>query len=224
MNIKEFFQSRKSQISSVVIGLVVGIVLSFVVGALLQMIPKESSGGDKEILEVTKVDTETQKPTKQIVTVEVIDRKLQNISELSTAEMFYTGLLSISEGKIPFLTKKGFSMVYIGSVKAGIDPSQMKVDVEEKDMVVTITIPQAEIQTVKVDPSSIRFYDEKKALFNQDEKTDVTDAIVLAENDLKEMADTDGLLKRANQQAEYIIEGILENSIGDMNLVIKHLN
>lgn len=221
MGIKNFIQDKGVQIRLFAFGIVAGVAITLVLSVVLPMIPK-NQGGTVGSDEATQVETESREPDMQVVTAEIIDKKLQNISELSTAEMIYTGLVTVSDGKIPFLTKKGFSMIYIGTVKAGIDPLQVRVDVNEKKEVVTVTIPRAEIQSVKVDPASIRFYDEKKALFNQDEKTDVTDAIMLAEDDLKGTADTDGLIKRADQQAEYIIEGILENSIGDMDLEINH--
>lgn len=217
MNIKDFYHTRKSQINLLLIGIVIGIVLSVITAQIFKS--KQAPDDTKKVIEVTKIDSDSQKSSEQTITVEIIDKKLENLSKLSTAEMVYTGLYSVTEGKIPFLTKKGFSMVYIGNVQAGIDP--LLVDVDVSEAAVTVTIPPAEILFTKIDPASIQFYDEKHALFNPDEKTDVTDAIVIAENDLKEKADTDGLLERANQQAKYIIEGILENSIGDKALNIK---
>ena len=43
-----------------------------------------------------------------------------NISELSTAEMVYNGLYTVEEGKIPFITKKGFSMIGYTKMDLGI--------------------------------------------------------------------------------------------------------
>ena len=42
------------------------------------------------------------------------------------------------------------------------------------DEKILITLPPSEIQMAWVDPDSIQFYDEKRALFNWSEKTDVT--------------------------------------------------
>ena len=146
-------------------------------------------------------------------------KKLEKLGELSTAQMTYTGLYTVTEGKIPFLTQKGFSMVYTAQVRAGIDVSKMEIQVTEKQ--VTVTLPPAEIQMLKVDPDSIQFYDEKHALFNWDKKTDVTSAIAIAESDTREKADTDGLLEQASQRAAYIVEGLLEGAVGDRAVVIK---
>ena len=96
------------------------------------------------------------------------------------------------------------------------------VQVQLDDKKVTVTLPEAEIQMLKVAPESIQFYDEKHALFNWDKKTDVTQAIALAEADTREKADTDGLLKQAAQRAERIVEGLLKDSVGDRVVVVKH--
>ena len=181
------------------VGMIIGIALSGLVAL--------SVGGrspDKEIIDITTADPEEGKLREQEVTIEYIDKKLQNIAELSTAEMIYSSLYTVTEGKIPFLTQKGFSMVYTATVRAGIDISGMAVAVDDKRVIVTL--PKAEILMLKVDPESIQFYDEKHALFNWDKKTDVTSAIAIAESDTREKADTDGLLEQASQRAAYIVE------------------
>ncbi len=221
MEVKTISDAQKQHIKHTLriyfIGLLIGALLAaifvFVVGR------EKSDQQGKELLEVTKIDTEPQKSVAQEVTVELVSKKLENISALSTAEMIYTGLYSVTEGKIPFITKKGFSMVYSATVRAGIDASQIEVEIT--DEAVTVLLPAAEIQMSKVDPDSIQFYDEKFALFNQDKKTDVTEAISIAEQDVQEKANTDGLLERATQQAEYIIKGILEGSVAGRKVVVK---
>ena len=110
-------------------------------------------------------------------------------------------------------------MTYEAQVKAGIDASAIEVEVTDKEVVVTL--PAAEIQMSYVNPDSIQFYDEKMALFNWTEKTDVTEAISSAEEDVAQKADIDGLLERASKQAEYIVKGLLEDAVGDLKLVVK---
>ena len=196
------------------VGMIIGIALSGLVAL--------SVGGrspDKEIIDITTADPEEGKLREQEVTIEYIDKKLQNIAELSTAEMIYSSLYTVTEGKIPFLTQKGFSMVYTATVRAGIDISGMAVAVDDKRVIVTL--PKAEILMLKVDPESIQVYDEKHALFNWDKKTDVTAAIAIAESDTREKADTDGLLEQASQRAAYIVEGLLAGAVGDRAVVIK---
>lgn len=205
----------KQKAKLICIGVVIGMVL---MGAIILFVTSRTKEPEKEVLTVTNIDDGKSK--EQEVTIEYIDKKLENIGDLSTAELIYTNLYTVTEGKIPFLTQKGFSMVYTANVRAGIDISAVKTELDEKKVIVTL--PPAEIQMLKVDPESIQFYDEKHALFNWDKKTDVTTAITLAENDVKERADTDGLLKQASQRAETIVEGLLEGAVGDRVIVVKH--
>ncbi|MDE7280098.1 MAG: DUF4230 domain-containing protein, partial [Oscillospiraceae bacterium] len=134
-------------------------------------------------------------------------------------------ICTVEEGKIPFITKKGFSMLYTGSIKAGIDASQIGIEITDSEVI--ITVPKAEIQSVTIDPESIQFYDEKKALFNWTELSDSVDGVILAMENIKTQADTDGILERADKQAEYIIRGLLESVVkeaeGERNLkIIRH--
>lgn len=168
--------------------------------------------------------TAQKEPEKMVVTVDYIDKKLENISELLAAELSYTGIYSVVEGDIPLLTQKGFTMIYSGEVKAGIDLSEVGVEITDKEVI--INVPNSEILLIKIDPASIEFYDQKKALFNWTDLYDSIDAVVCAENDIKDKADIDELLEKADYQAEEIIRALLEDIIksaeGEKNLVINH--
>lgn len=153
------------------------------------------------------------------ITTDYITGKLEAASELTTAELTYTGLVNYEDGSIPFLTKKTFTMVYTATVKAGIDFSKIKIDVK-KDSVV-VSLPESQVLSVNVDPNSIDFYDESFALFNWTDREDVKDALVVAESDVQLHADTSSLINKAREQTEKLIRGLLEDSIGDKQLVIK---
>ena len=153
------------------------------------------------------------------ITTDYITGKLDVASELTTAELNYTGLVTFQDGSIPFLTKKGFTMKYTATVEAGIDFSKIEVDVGGKT--VKVTLPETEIQSVKVDPNSIDFYDESFALFNWKDNEDVSDAIARAEADIQANADMENLKKKSEEQTEKLIRGILEGAIGERELIIE---
>ncbi len=199
-------------------GLLVGLALAGVFALALER--SAAKKPDRDQIHITEIDPEEGKSKEKEITIEYVDKKLEKLGELSTAQMTYTGLYTVTEGKIPFLTQKGFSMVYTAQVRAGIDVSKMEIQVTEKQ--VTVTLPPAEIQMLKVDPDSIQFYDEKHALFNWDKKTDVTAAISIAEEETQKQAGTDGLLQQAAQHGEYIVQGILTGSVGEREIVVKH--
>lgn len=153
------------------------------------------------------------------ITASYISGKIDSISELTTAELTYHGLIVYSEGKIPLLTQKGFSMIYTANLRAGVDISKVKVDVSEDK--VTVKLPASEIQLVHVEPSSIEFYDERFALFNWTDKKDAIDAVLIAEEDARTHADTASLLERADAQTALVVRNLLSDAIGEKELVIK---
>lgn len=158
---------------------------------------------------------ETKEP---MVDVSYVTGKLDVISELTTAELTYTGLVKYEDGEIPFLTKKGFSMIYTATAKAGINFSDIEVQVDDDK--VTVILPQADILSVQVDADSIQFYDEQYALFNPNEKTDITDTISKAEADVYENMDITGLKNKANNQTKELITEFLKDSIGERDLEV----
>lgn len=156
------------------------------------------------------------------ITEAYISEKIKTVSELTTAELTYNGLIIYSEGDIPLITKKGFSMRYTANVRAGIDFSKIKATVIEDKII--INIPEAEVQSVDVDSDSIEFYDERYALFNWTQKEDVIDAISIAKEDTSSHADITKLIKKANKQTEIMIRSTLANYIGDKELIVKPLS
>ena len=153
------------------------------------------------------------------ITTEYITGKLEVASELTTAELTYTGLVRYEDGSIPWLTKKGFTMKYTATVKAGIDVSKIEVDVTSKNVIVKL--PDTELLSVNVDSNSINFYDQSYALFNWSDKEDVTTAIQAAENDVAANANVDELKAKSEEQTEKLLRGLLEDVIGDRELIIE---
>ena len=155
------------------------------------------------------------------ITTAYISEKINGVSELTTAEMVYSGLVIYTEGEIPFLTQKGFSMRYTANIRAGINFSDVNIKITDSKVVVEM--PEAEVQSIEVDPSSIEFYDERYALFNWTDKNDVIDAMSISKEDVTSYANVDGLARKADEQAAGIIKNILAGSIGDRELIITPL-
>ena len=155
------------------------------------------------------------------ITTAYISEKINGVSELTTAEMVYSGLVIYTEGEIPFLTQKGFSMRYTANIRAGINFSDVNIKITDSKVVVEM--PEAEVQSIEVDPSSIEFYDERYALFNWTDKNDVIDSMSISKEDVTAHANVDGLARKADEQAAGIIKNILAGSIGDRELIITPL-
>lgn len=153
------------------------------------------------------------------ITSTFISEKLETVSELTTARLTYNGIVEYSDGDIPFLTRKGFNMIYRAEVSAGIDLSQVEIDVTREE--VRLTLPEEDVLDISIDSNSIKFYDEKFALFNWEDREDAVEAIKAAEEDVRENGNVEELKVRAREQTEVVLKGLLENVIGDRQLVIQ---
>ena len=73
-----------------------------------------------------------------------------------------------------------------------------------------------------MDPNSIKFIDEKKAVLNWNNKDDVAEAIAKAEKDVDEnpTINTIDLLDRADDNFEKIVHNLLDDSVGEGNIEI----
>lgn len=136
-----------------------------------------------------------------------IQERLVKCSDLTTARLDYRGLIKYSEGDIKFITQKSFSMIYDAKITAGIDLSQAEVTIENN--VITVTLPQPEIQDIIIDSDSLEFYDEQFALFNWTEKEDTQKAMSYAKEDAAAKAEQIDLIGQASTQAESVISNLL---------------
>ena len=154
------------------------------------------------------------------ITSAYLGSRLTEMSDLTSAELDYDGLLMITEGGIPLITEKGFSMRYTAKIKAGIDVSEVEVDVTDEK--VTVELPEAEILSVDVDEDSIVFYDKRYAIFNWQNSMDVVDAVKAAKEDAEAMANVRELKEKSEEQTEKIVRELLKDAAGDRELVVKH--
>jgi len=139
--------------------------------------------------------------------------KLENSSELTTVKLNYTGMTEYKDSGIKIINRSDFVMVYDATARVGIDVKEIKVEVDNIKNIVWLTIPKARILDVKVDAGNIKYFDEKFALFNVDSKEDANKAIYLAEQGaILELIDM-GVLDMANNQAEILLRGLLQDVI-----------
>lgn len=140
---------------------------------------------------------------------------LEKSSELTTAKLTYTGLSEFKDEGTVFINRQDFIMVYSATARIGIDVKNVKIDADNNRKKIYVTIPETEIQEVKVDNKSIKYFDTKFALFNTDEKEDSNRAIALAEKEAEKEVGKMGVLEMADKQAEELIKGILANAVPD---------
>lgn len=156
---------------------------------------------------------------RQKVTPDMLMTRLENSSECTTQKMIYNGVVESESGNVPLLTKETFLMTYKATVRAGFDISKTKIDVADER--ITVTIPEIVIQEVTIDPNEIKTYNTSLTLFKPDGKEALKDALIAAEDDAKKKAGESGLLEAAGENAEAVIKGLLADSAGDREIVVK---
>lgn len=138
---------------------------------------------------------------------------LTKSSELTTAKLTITGLSDYNDEGVYIFNRADFTMCFTAIIRAGINLENVQIDSDPIQKKILITIPEAEIMDVKIDPNNIKFYGTGFALFNVNEKEDLAKALSLAEADARKEASSTGILDLANQQSETLIKGILANAI-----------
>ncbi|MCD7893896.1 MAG: DUF4230 domain-containing protein [Erysipelotrichaceae bacterium] len=147
------------------------------------------------------------------ITSDILTEQIQGISELATTEYNYTNMglyeksnnvkVFMFETKVP-LSTKSFIVSYDGIIKAGIDMSQ--VDVNLTDNTITINMPEATVLSHEIDEDSLEIYDESDGVFNPITLSDYNDFVKDQKADAKERAIEKGLLTKATDEAQSVIE------------------
>lgn len=100
------------------------------------------------------------------ITTTIVSRQLQTMQDLTTAKENDYGFEEFSEGKIAHVNKKKFTMFYSYEIRAGVDLAKAEIKVHDDTRTISITLPKATLQSVSVDPDSLRFFDTESSLFN----------------------------------------------------------
>lgn len=136
------------------------------------------------------------------------------ILQLSTLEYNYTDVVSHKESKkfndlnIPF-TQKRFLIKYTGYIKAGVDLSNVEVDIKDPQTI-NVTINHAQITDNVINEEDLYVYDEKESLFNQLKIADVYDILVDEKLKTETKLIKTGFLKEADHRSEELVRELLK--------------
>lgn len=153
-------------------------------------------------------------PVAPEINLDIITSEIQSISELATVEYLFTNAARFTDSKqfkdwnIPF-TEKSFMMKWDGLIKAGVKLDKIEIRVDEENMKITVAMPAAEILSYEVDNDSVEVLDEKDNVFNKLTISDKVDFDAKTEDAMKERAIENGLLDKAQKNAEMIISNLL---------------
>ena len=136
------------------------------------------------------------------ITTTIVSRQLQTMQDLTTAKENDYGFEEFSEGNIAHVNK----MFYSYEILAGVDLAKAEIKVHDDTRTISITLPKATLQSVSVDPDSLRFFDSESSLFNGNEVTDTAEALKHAKKSASDKASKSKLLQEADKQAKQIVE------------------
>lgn len=160
-------------------------------------------------------------PAAPEVSLDVINTTLQEIGELATTEYLYTDAGRYSDARevgnftIPF-TKKHFTMKWDGVIKAGIEVDEINVELNQKEKILTVHLPQAKILSHEIDEDSIEVLDESDGLFNSVSVEDQVKFNAACKGEMEQRAIENGLLEKAQKNAQALILQLL-NANPDLN-------
>ena len=163
--------------------------------------------------------TSKQEKTSVITTTTL--QKIVNESELSTSTAIYNGVAEVYNEKKA--DKIDCYVAYNAKVSAGIDFGKIKIEVNETNKIVNITLPEVHITNIDVDVESMDF------IFNNEKANTSTfteKALKACEEDVKkESAEQTAILDLAKQNAVNAVTAWVKPFVEDVDntymLVVK---
>jgi hypothetical protein len=106
-------------------------------------------------------------------------------------------------------------------VTAGVDFNDISVEKDDTDKVITITVPQSQIQYIDIDYDSFKIYSEKDGLWNPTSIEDYNDSLVDLKKNAEDKAIEKGVLDKADENAKAIIKNFVTGMVDDLDYTIK---
>lgn len=148
------------------------------------------------------------------ITSTTIKNQLVEINELAVYSYEYSKVGKFSDNltfngwDIP-LTQKSFLITYNGTLKAGVNFKESKIEIERDN--IYISIPQSEVLSNEIDENSIEVYDESNNVFNQISINDYKTFAKKEKNKVKKEAIANGLLDKADERVQEILTTYLQS-------------
>lgn len=144
------------------------------------------------------------------------------ICKLSTLKVYYHNVAQASEdsnGLLFGIGQIGYKRMwfeYSGTVEVGIDVSKVQISQPDSDGVVTIALPEAEIQKVQLDEDSLTDPVIETGWFTSFTTEEKTKALDEAQKAMSESANKDETLKfQARQRAREMLKSYVQN-VGEL--------
>ena len=148
-----------------------------------------------------------------IITVTVIEEKLDEIAELATAVFDYSGILTKDNYReffktdinIPF-TKNEVSITYKGIIKVGYDLEDFEYKIEESSKKIYMSLPEVQVTDQYMILDELKF-EQKNNVLNPISIEEINKYLVDVQKEELVRAEEEGIYKLAEEK----IQGIIEN-------------
>ena len=169
---------------------------------------------EKEVEKIVEVEKE--------ISSEVISDGLNDMGTLITEEYYFTDAISFTSVKQIFninlgITETSYLGTYDGVVTAGIDFSEISVIKDDDNLKIFVTVPEASIINIDIDPESFQLFSEKSGVGNPVSVEDFNTSLVELEDTVSAKAIERGILDRANENAEKLIRNFI-GSLADLDI------
>ena len=159
---------------------------------------------------------EKEKKDKVVISVstDTIQDGLANMGVLITQEYYFTQVEKYTKEKtfLKFITSSSeFMYSYDGAVMAGIDFEKIEIKTDEDRKIITVDMPDSEIQAVTIDKDTFKIYSEKDSLWNPLKLEDYSISLVEFEDAAKEKAIASGILGRSDEQARNLVREFISS-------------
>ena len=176
----------------------------------------------KETAGTVTAKTELEKRDRVLISIntEMIQDGLADMGVLVTQEYYFTQVETYKKEKNIFAiipSRAEFMYSYDGAVLAGVDFEKIEVETDEDRKIITVKMPQSEIQAVTIDKDTFKIYSEKDSLWNPLKLEDYNVSLVEFENNAREKALASGIFEKSDKQAQKLVcefIGLLPNTSG----------
>lgn len=144
-----------------------------------------------------------------------VNLRMEDIGELNTQAGYFTNVQVITKSRdifgieVPF-TQNKYIYSYDGIIKAGINFTEVKISIDSINKTVNITLPHAKINSIEVDEDSLVVYDETKNIFTPLKLDDIRSSRMKMEEEARNRAVENGILKEAEDNAKVLIWALLQ--------------
>ena len=159
-----------------------------------------------------------------LVSGETISSGIREMGELNTAEYYFSRTENVENTKqldltslgidfkadIP-LTTNSFTYSYDGEIKAGIDFTQVTVEVDNETKTITVKLPETKITSSEIDPDSYKLYSVTNNILNPISPDDFALSLSDLIHTEEERAIEKGLLQKAQKNAEVLIRNFVKS-------------